>query len=281
MIASFLGNCWHGIYPTWRTTTKARKPHIKKFPENWKPFAFQGFEGFSDLRTSFLSRFTSGQVFFKGFWLIELHVCLLPSNHFLKTSISKRFFGLLCPLWRCGCVSMKWMSQSCHPRHQAVEHTRWPTPPYGVWQERKACEGRHAMPRCELQNPEKRTKGIRLAVCFFLCFLCACVCILLGQGGLCLFMHLWVWDALRVYLEGCTLGKERIDCDTLLLPCFGGGSILNALWMAVHCSSLWTRFLHCTRIVSCSKDEMVYDLMNVRASQSDFGWAKLEIWRFL
>lgn len=104
-------------------------------------------------------------------------------------------------------------------------------------------------PCCELQKPEKRTKGIRLAVCFFLCFLCACVCILLGQGALCLFMHLWVWDALRVYLEGCTLGKERIDCDTLLLPCFGGGSILNALWMAVHCSSLWTRFPHCTRIV--------------------------------
>lgn len=159
----------------------------------------------------------------------------------------------------------------------------------GVWQEHKACEGRHAMPQCcELQKPEKRTKATKKAtkenknaVCFFLCFLCACVCILLGQGGLCLFMHLWVCDALRVYLEGCTLGKERIDCDTLLLPCFGGGSILNALWMAVHCSSLWTRFLHCTRIVSCSKDEMVYDLMNVRASQSDFGWAKLEIWRFL
>lgn len=66
MIASFLGNCWHDIYPTWRTTTKARKPHTKNFPENWKPFAFQGFEGFSDLRTSFLSRFTSGLVFFKG-----------------------------------------------------------------------------------------------------------------------------------------------------------------------------------------------------------------------
>lgn len=66
MIASFLGNCWHDIYPTWRTTRKARKPHTKNFPENWKPFAFQGFEGFSDLRTSFLSRFTSGLVFFKG-----------------------------------------------------------------------------------------------------------------------------------------------------------------------------------------------------------------------
>lgn len=72
------------------------------------------------------------------FWLIELPVCLRPSNHFLKTSISKQLFGLLCPLWRCGCVSMKWMSQSCHPQHQAVEDTRWPTPPYGVWQERKA-----------------------------------------------------------------------------------------------------------------------------------------------
>ena len=140
MIALFRGNCWHDIYPTWRTASGARKPQKKKFIENWKPFAFQGFEGFSDLRTSFLSRFTSGLVFSKVwmFWLIELHVCLLPSNHFLKTSISKQLFGLLCPLWRCGCVSMKWMSQSCHPQHQAVEHTRWPTPPYGVWQERKA-----------------------------------------------------------------------------------------------------------------------------------------------
>ena len=149
----------------------------------------------------------------------------------------------------------------------------------------KRMSPRHAAvgspPCCELQKQEKRTKGIRLTVCFFLCFLCACVCILLGQGALCFFFHLWVWDALRVYLEGRTLGKERIDCDTLLLPCFVGGSILNALWMAVHCSSLWTRFPHCNRIVSCSKDEMVYDLMNVRASQSDLRWAKLEIWRFL
>lgn len=181
MIASFLGNCWHDIYPTWRTTRKARKPH-KKFPRKLKTICISRLRRLQWLKDFiFIPVYKWPGVFQRfeclDFWLIELHVCLLPSNHFLKTSISKQLFGFLCPLWRCGCVSMKWMSQSCHPQHQAVEHTRWPTP---LGSGKNIKRVRVAMPcrsvascknqRREQKRQKKRQKRTKTPCVFFYVF---------------------------------------------------------------------------------------------------------------
>lgn len=168
--------------PDLEDNNKSTETAHKKFPRKLKTICISRLRRLQWLKDFiFISVYKWPGVFQRfeclDFWLIELHVCLLPSNHFLKTSISKQLFGFLCPLWRCGCVSMKWMSQSCHPQHQAVEHTRWPTP---LGSGKNIKRVRVAMPcrsvascknqRREQKRQKKRQKRTKTPCVFFYVF---------------------------------------------------------------------------------------------------------------